>query len=200
MSELSERVDVLEAKLSALTLDDLPLKSLQDFMESKWQPNANFALLPGSVGPAVLANIPMVRVTKNTQTIAEQAAPASTLITFNAETFDKADMHNASTNTDRLTAVISGIYICAMEAQWEGTATDHVTVIAIAHNPSLAIIASLSDEWYENNTRVQSCAGLYYFEQGQYMSCGVRQEEIGAGTASLDIAVQASMAWIGPYR
>lgn len=66
-------------------------------------------------------DIPVVRVTQSSaQTITNGM---HTQLLFDTETFDRYGMHNTSSNTGRLTAVVAGIYRVDAQVSWASGTT-----------------------------------------------------------------------------
>jgi hypothetical protein len=69
----------------------------------------NPTIAPGAVTPAKLGAIPAVRVWNDADQPAYTGG-ATQVVSFDAESFDTANMHDNATNNTRLTAPLTGIY------------------------------------------------------------------------------------------
>lgn len=185
--ETQRRLAALEAK--ALTLDDLPLAALKRHMESNWQPDGTTALLPGSIGPSVLANIPAVRA----ETTGDVTG-GSYLISWVSTDYNTGSCWNA-VNPTRLTAPISGIYLVTASTigvvgaagQWAGH--------SITANPGVALVAVNATIADAGANIWLATAGAQYLNAGEYFT--VRMEDPGGAAGLTHIG---TMTWIGANR
>ena len=84
-----------------------------------------------------------VHVTNDVQ----QSAPTSnTIVTFNTEIFDNGDFHSTTTNPERLTAPVDGIYLINARLAFTSTNFDRQIVIWLNETDQIGQFAAYADE------------------------------------------------------
>jgi hypothetical protein len=75
------------------------------------------------LGPAVFSPVPNARVYNNANVALANNAEAS--VTFNTESFDEGDLHSTSSNTNRLTVAVAGLYALGASIRFAANATGY---------------------------------------------------------------------------
>lgn len=86
-----------------------------------------------------LGHVPTARVYNSAAIDIVTATP--TALTFNSEWWDNDDIHSTATNTDRLTAPVTGIYLVIVSIEWEADA-DGYRLLYLQKNGSIALNAT----------------------------------------------------------
>src|SRR5262249_9144925 len=159
-------------------------------------------LRPGVVGTAEFGTVPAVRGYNSTnQTV--PGGSAFTFLSFDSEQFDTAAMHSTSSNTETLTAPVSGIYEVGASIQLAigGTIdspTPSVSAIILASNG--ARVADSETLSLATNTTL-NLSGVIELSAGDT----VKLEMVDADNDSATVFGNAgagipalSMDWIGP--
>jgi hypothetical protein len=160
---------------------------------------ANPELKPGTVGTSETGTIPAVRVFNT----ANQNIPSSTVtaLSFDSEQFDTAGLHSTSTNPDRLTAPVDGIYQVNgwIQLAFGGTIDGaSLSAIILASNGSRV---AESEAINPATNTVLNLSGLLRLNAGDSVQLNVATDNstpaaaLGNATAGLPAF---SMAWVGP--
>jgi hypothetical protein len=153
-------------------------------------------LANGAVTPAKVGTIPAARVTKSaSQSV---GSGALTTLTWDAEDFDTAALHDNAVNNSRLTAPISGIYQVTAGVDWAFNATGFrqaaVSVNGSSHASVIVDPSSSADEHQQVSDIVNLSAGDFVEVQGEQTSGGGLNVLGGGGSFPTFMA----MTWIGP--
>ena len=81
-----------------------------------------------------LGVLPAVRVTRSTPQTVPPLSPVP--VTWNTETFDTANLHNNTTNTERLTAPVAGIYDIRAHVDWAADAEGFRNIVLVKSDNS----------------------------------------------------------------
>lgn len=150
----------------------------------------------GAVGVSKFGTIPAVRasVVGTPQTIPNVVVVN---VTFDAETFDTANLHSPTTNNHLVTAPVAGVYQITGNVRWAMNATGNRFVdISTTSGGRIASVWELANT---NNTD-QSVSAAYSLAAGDSVFLEVFQTSGG----NLDLVKNAtddpnlSMVWIGP--
>jgi hypothetical protein len=147
-----------------------------------------FASTPRHSDIQTLLNPPAARVTHN----ANQSIPSdtATVLAFNAESFDTADLHDNTTNNSRLTAPVDGLYIATAGVRFVANNTGWRMVL-LGRNGTFNTLGSdlrnaASDA--TATTRLSVSSGPVQLQAGDYMEVRVQQSSGGAlNVASQDL-------------
>jgi hypothetical protein len=114
-----------------------------------------------------------------------------TTVSFTAERYDTADIHDLSTNPDRLVAPVAGVYAVAGWVNFAAHATG-VRDIILSASTGVTVARDLRDA-ISTGTSFQSVSGDVYLEAGEYVTMVVRQTSLG----NLDATTcEASMRYV----
>lgn len=92
------------------------------------------AIKSDAVTPEKLGIMPAVRVTRSTPQTVPPLSPVP--VTWNTETFDTANLHNNTTNTERLVAPVAGIYDISAHVDWAADADGFRNVVLVKSDNS----------------------------------------------------------------
>jgi hypothetical protein len=142
--------------------------------------------------------IPTVQVTRTSALSTDDGEVTD--LTWDAESYDTASMHDNSTNPGRLTAPVDGIYAVTVQVDWDFNVAGRRTLTLLAVNSGSTNLAAIEDRPPTNDgfanptltTQVQLAAG-------DYVEANVEQTSGG----SLDVnaptgQTKFSMTWLAP--
>jgi Tfp pilus assembly protein FimT len=155
----------------------------------------NPTIAAGAVAPSKLGTIPAVRV----QNSANESISNNTRtrVTFDTNVYDNSSMHSTTTNAERLTAPIAGIYEISGEIEWGLSGVGQRTVI-VERNGSSAVFAL--GQQATSGEPGQVISTQVRLNAGDYIDVAVVQNSGGA----LDIindteaAPVLAMHWVAP--
>ena len=159
----------------------------------------NPTIAGGSVGTANLSRtIPAARVLEQSEQLV--CRDASTLIPWDVEAYDTADLHSTSTNTSRLTAPVAGIYRVSATIAWDDADTTGARqLILLQTTPSppnssvyseLAQASALPEVTQDISTDLKLAAG-------DYVEIYARKED--GSTDCLRVSERSfTMSWVAP--
>jgi hypothetical protein len=121
-----------------------------------------------------------------------------TNLTFNTERWDTNGMHSTSSNTDRLTATVAGVYSICISIRWASDSTSGIRLLRILYNGSTNIAEDRRSATSGDNTLLGLCT-QYYLAASDYVVAAAYQ------TSGGNLNVQAegnespefSMAYMG---
>jgi hypothetical protein len=148
----------------------------------------------GTLKPEDNGTIPAAKVRKTSA----QSIPSatSTVLTFDAETFDYGALHDNLTNNSRLTAPITGLYQVNATVYWDTNSTGVRALQIFA--PGLETIADTAG--IPTPARpAQSVSGLVRLFAGAYVQAEVLQTSGSTRSVSQSgSGTHLSMHWLGP--
>jgi hypothetical protein len=151
----------------------------------------NPTLADAAVTTAKFATLPAVVVKKPT---AQAIGAGITLLTFDTEEFDTANMFNPAVSSTKLTAPVGGIYEVSATTEWSSNVTGR-RLLRINRNAEPASIATDSVQATSVGNTSQTVSRLTRLAAGDSITIDGSQT---SGVA-LDVSVQAvSMHWVGP--
>ena len=152
----------------------------------------------GSLGTSEFAgSIPAARVTHSADQSVDHSS--STLLSFDEERFDSANLHDNSVNNSRLTAQVDGVYSVAVNVFWEASATG-TRNITLAKNGGLTVAAERVNAPSTGFT-MQSFSTMVKLEAGDHISVFAFQDSgstlsmLGSGQ---EFIPGFSMTWVAP--
>lgn len=111
-----------------------------------------------------------------------------TALTFNSERYDNGDLHSTSSNTGRLTAPVTGLYLIGASVEWDGNTTgDRFATILLNGGTTIARVSQRANAG-AGNTTGQEPVCPYYLVAGDYVEVVVIHD---AGV-SLNVLATAS--------
>jgi hypothetical protein len=151
-------------------------------------------LANSAVTPEKLGTIPAARAHKTSgQTVANNT---NTMISFAAEDFDTASVHDNTTNNYRLTAPIDGIYQVSGGISWVGNTSGHRTV-EIRSSATISFAAS-NDAPGTPFVTPQSASTLVNLIAGDYVWVQGYQNSGDSLVVHPDDRTHLAMHWVGP--
>jgi len=146
----------------------------------------------GAIGPSKLGVVPQARATKD----AIQSVSHNTLttVTFPTEQFDTADLHDVTTNTNRLTAPLAGVYLITASVYFVG-GNAGVREIILRNNGSQFQREHAAGVTTALDTS-PSISSLYRLAAGDFIDMQVFQDSGGSlniGSSGTHLA----MTWMG---
>jgi hypothetical protein len=144
------------------------------------------------------SSIPTVQVTRTSALSTDDGEVTD--LTWDAESYDTASMHDNSTNPGRLTAPVDGIYAVTVQVDWDFNVAGRRTLALLAVNSGSTNPAAIEDRPPTNDgfanptltTQVQLAAGGYVEANVEQTSGG--SLDVNAPTGQ----TKFSMTWLAP--
>ncbi len=164
---------------------------------AKIAPGAN-AIQNGSITPAKFATLPAAKAYKSTVTTLTNGT--ETTLIFDAEHFDNANLHDTSSNTDRLTASVNGLYLLTASIETNATPLTGVLRVAFYRNGTTDVLARSS---MSPNAVSHTLSSFTRLVANDYVICRVLNTtgasvNIIAGTVASEALNDFGMIWLAP--
>jgi hypothetical protein len=177
----------------------IPTEGLQDgaVTAAKMAPGAN-AIQNGSVTPAKFAALPATKVYKGSITALPNGV--ETTLTFDTERFDSANLHDNTTNPDRLTCQQAGLYLITLSFNSNVSPTTGVLRAGIYKN---GIVNALARSAMTANAVTHTLTTYARLAFGDYIVARILNTtgaavNVLAGTAVAEDLNDFGMVWIAP--
>lgn len=156
------------------------------------------AIQNGSITPAKFATLPAAKAYKSTVTTLLNGS--ETTLTFDSEHFDNANLHDTSSNTDRLTAPENGLYTITASIETNATPLTGVLRIAFYRNGTTDVLArsSMSPNAVSHtlSTFTRLVAGDYVI--ARVLNTTGASVNVLAGAAVSEALNDFGMVWLAP--
>jgi hypothetical protein len=124
------------------------------------------------------------RVTKTGHSVANAGAGAA--ITFTTESYDTGTVHDAVSNTSRLVAPTTGVYLATGNVTWPTSVNGGARAIWIQESGGGTRIAQVEYAAVPAGTMGQNLAMLHRLTAGQYLELFAYQNQSGGAALSVD--------------
>lgn len=156
------------------------------------------AIQNGSITPAKFATLPATKVYKSTVTTLLNGS--ETTLTFDSEHFDNANIHDTSTNTDRLTVPENGLYMITASIETNATPLTGVLRVAFYRNGTTDVLARSS---MSPNAVSHTLSTFTRLVTGDYVIARVLNTtgasvNVLAGVAASEALNDFGMIWMAP--
>jgi hypothetical protein len=165
----------------------------------------NPTIAPAAVTPVKIGTIPQASVT-NTSAESIANATAGITLTFNSNEFDTDGLHSTTTNTDRLTAPIAGVYQVNLYARWAGAPgsiygnSSGTRLLAISKDPTSYSTGYYTTVWQNANANGwtdESVSALIKLNAGDFLVATAYQDSGSTITIAGLPRPHFSMRWVG---
>ena len=156
-------------------------------------------LADGSVTTAKLGGAPTARVTR-TANFTASSAPTVNVIPFDAERFDRGDLHSTAIDPSRFTATLPGVYLLSANITWLPVAADTTARELNIRKNGTTNIARVVQQADGTNTTDQAVSTITTLAAGEYVEVTVRQNAGADRTVSLsgEFSPEFMASWLGP--
>jgi len=125
-----------------------------------------------------------------------------TPITFATESFDGTGMHSTSSNPERVTAVVAGVYLAVGGIFWTAQALDSVTLLLVRLAKSGTLIEGARSYYppvstIAANGLAQVVSAIVDLTVGQYVTIDAFHDAVGARTVNL-ASCSLQLVYLGP--
>ena len=169
----------------------------------------------GAVTTAKVATRPAMRLSyPGTAQAVQGTANGGSIVTFSAEDFDTANMHDPATNAERLVAPVDGLYHITIRFTWATTgnnssyralgvekfAAASAQFIFLGNDRRLPLDSTHAIPGGQDQGRMNNeCNGLVALRAGDYIRASVSHNEAIGGIQPSGHAGGSSMHWVAPH-